>query len=54
MGQFDGKVVFVTGAARGRAAATRWGSPGKAPMSSRSTCARLSRDIGWPMAAPMT
>ena len=49
MGRVDGKVAFITGAARGRVARMRCAWPRRAPTSSRSTCAarRDGRRMGW-------
>ncbi len=50
--QFEGKVAFITGAARGRAVRTRSGSPKRARTSSRSTCASRCHSVPYPMSSP--
>ena len=49
MGRMNGKMVFVTGAARGQGRSHAYGLPKRARTSSLSTSATSSRSSGWPL-----
>ena len=50
-GRLEGKVAFITGAARGRAVATPSGWPRRAPTSSPSTCEQIESNP-YPLSTP--